>query len=344
MTFIIKMGCLIHCNKTAVIYLSETRENQTRILELESRISKVNGKIDPDYEYSNISILFSEIHQSNENLSKMSKLFPKFTSEMNQISSKPTIVAKDYITTKIKATNHLKKICNAFTLLVSKLKKHDLANGIILNSTIESFESIISQGNFEKLVNDISFIKEKQIILSSYRGGELQSLIKRIEEQCELSRWLETIQAKIEAEQYIENLESIYIDSETVTDELMSLIERKNTIEKEFNETKSTVKEKDLKEKEPLKIKKLEIEDKTSELTKEIEKLLETLLEHDKNLNEIEKITLTIKEIQNKTQKQKEKIAKMKKDNETNLKIGKHSEKGRFALFCPCFALFVHRY
>ena len=217
----------------------------------------MNGSIADTEEPTDYLKVNEELDQSIENLNIFSKFFPenysyKFSIDENSSSMN----TKEYLTKRLKLTDDFKFLCHELSELVQKIKDLDAYKGRIITSTIESLIIIIEQGGFNLLSTELEEIKGRHIELSSYRGGTLQELLERIEQKCGISKELEIIQAKIEAEQYIENLDSIPVDSQEFIEELLDTIEKRdnlenfcNLLEKENQEKKENEVDPILKEK-----------------------------------------------------------------------------------------------
>lgn len=319
------MGCFCSANKVAMMTLSQSLKlNNEKIAELQKKLNSLYGKIETTDSFCDTFQILEEQNQSLDNVLQVSKMLPQHiykVSENQRVSE-----VKDYVFQRLERTDFLQKLCKELENLMHRLKEIDLKKSQNINSTIESFEAIIVEESFQLLSGDLESIKRKQIEISSDRGGELQELIERIEQRTNISKELETIQAKIEKQQYIVGLESIPADSQETTDELISLIDKRDHIEKLISllQTELEVKEK---EAEPMRVQKLEIQEKISGTEKEIEDLKVLHKQETDQAKEVEKAKKIIAEANAAIEELKERTADASKEKADLTQILEKSEK-----------------
>lgn len=248
------MGCCFSSKAKAELLIRDLKHETDMLHCAESELISFNGNIRDVQKPEDMKKLEIEYDLSLSNLKKISSLFPNLVLALDK--SLPKIefclpIARVYTENKLKISELLKKLIIELDFLTKKLKSIESHKNHINNSTIETLELLLTQESFTSLKSELQEVKLKQIELSSYRGGSLHSLLCRIESRCKISKELELIQAKIESEQYLQNLENIVCDSEDLNEELAELVDKKKNNEEMCRVLQEKMQEKHKNEVEP---------------------------------------------------------------------------------------------
>ena len=300
------MGCLCSTRLRDEL-LVKLQENRQKINELEEYTTLLNGSIKSTDQFSDASLIKQEKKASLEIIMQASEMFSHFSYKEPRSDN---FTPQDYITHRLNKTEFLKKVCKELASLVAKLADIDVKNSRVINSTIESFDEIIFQGKYEQLSPHLELLKTQQIALSSNRGGELEKLIERIGQRCTINKEMEIIQAKIEAQQYLEYLDGIVIDSEEFTEELIVLSDKKANTEKVLSTLQAKIDEKQ-QESDRIRNIKIQSEENKKELEDQIKVLKLAQQKLNEDILEAGHLTNSIKEIEDLIGKLKEEIGEL---------------------------------
>ena len=228
------MGCCFASRSKAETLIMELKQKKEEIYEFELKLSLYDGNIREMQKPSDMNALESEHHLSLQNLARASSLFPSINLNIEaNISSIDWVypIAKPYIISKLKITELESKIIKQLENLGNRLKHIESHKNHVNNSTIETMTRIIQQAELADLKLELDEIKKQQIELSSFQGGSLHDLLRRIEQRCSISKQLEIIQSKIESAQYLQDIDNIVSNAEDMNEELAELVDKMKNIE-----------------------------------------------------------------------------------------------------------------
>jgi hypothetical protein len=323
----INMGCLCSLKSTAVELIVQIEQNNLKIQEIHAESNELDGKINLDENFPDTQALILEKNKGIQNLMKLFKLFPDTINEKEPLTDEDTISAKDFISNRLKISDRMQRICQDFPDMMATLKKIDTKKIHTLGCTIESLEYISTVKNFLDLKPSLNEVRERQIILCSYRGGEIVSLLKRIQESCIAAKKLEIIQAKIEREDNSAYLNNVPEDNLQLGKDIMDLIDKKQNHEKIFKSLEDQHKEKIDKLLGPLNQDKLLIEQEINAIKASIKDLKALKKSQEDKELEIVSIYSNIDQIDTQINSLKLKIPELSKEKEAYLDLNKLSNK-----------------
>lgn len=243
------MGCVVG-KSTVETVLSELSENRSKIADYKRSLAKPENS-EMLTELVQMPELSEEIQKSLGNFLCLAKHFPSENQHSEEIHKKLSTFSsrnsndQAYIVLKLQESDLEKKICDNFIDQMEKLKKLDREMGQKITSKAVSIEKIIAQGNLKNLAADLENVKEKQITLSSFRGGSFEETAIRVNERFELDRELEVIQTKLEAQQYLDMLASTEGDCKELYQEITDLRNEKNDLERAWDMVRINTKSND---------------------------------------------------------------------------------------------------
>lgn len=324
------MGCFFSSKTKADALSKIIEEKYAKVVELESTLSSYDGQIKESEYCSNISKLNEEYVKSLKNFYELMLMFPKLTFNPQQQEVQLDFAAfsiRNYMYNRLKITDLLKHAMKAMENVVKKLKDINLNKSNTINSTIESLERLINQAQFEGISKELEDIKNLQIELSSYRGGTLEELLKRIEEQCYLSKQLETIQSKIESAQYCQNLDNIVADSDEITEQIATLMDKKDSIERICDTMSSGFQEKLKIQLEPLYVKVKGLEDALDKIINSIAEIQNFQAKQEENKEQIAQAKQEIKILDENLAALKQKVAELCKEKDLYSQLSRMANK-----------------
>ena len=127
---------------------------------------------------------------------------------------------------------------------------------------------------------DLQSIKEKQILLSSFRGGGFEDIIMRVNIRYELDKDLEIIQTKLEEKQYSDSLQKIEDESKELYSKIRELKNTKNDLERAWDMVRLNTKSND-EEIASLKVQNAELQPVVDQAETEVVPLREEKIEMD---------------------------------------------------------------
>lgn len=260
------MGCCLSSKGKAELLIRQLKQETDVLRCVKDELIELDGNIRDVQKPEDMKKLELEYNQSISNVKRIAALFPHsyITLDQSLLDLEFSLpIARNYISNKLKISEVLKNLIIELDNVSKELKSIDANKNHISNSTIEALELLIKQESFTNLVSELQKVKQDQIELSNFRGGSLHNLLRRIESRCKISKCLETIQGKVESEQYIQNIENIVSNSEDLNEELADLVDKKKNNEELVLALRAKLQEKYKNEAEP-------IENKLAELEKKI--------------------------------------------------------------------------
>lgn len=296
------MGCVVS-KGTAETVLGQVTQKKQRVNELESMLSR---PVSIEMKYistkpTDIDIT-QELRMSVHNFKTLSSHFPVDSDKCNSIIAK--LIASvdnfasdhEYVTLKLEESDYEKKIVEHFVSLVDNIKELDKDLSQQINNKSQSLEKILTTGQQISLLADLNKIKAQQIQMSSFRGGNFDSIAMRIATRLELDKDLEIIQTKLEAKQHFDSLNMDDTESQELKNEITLLRNQKNDLERAWDmvriNTKSKAAEIAQLHEEVEKIKPVhdDIEEKVLEMRERKE-------DFDVSMNNIKELNILIAEI-----------------------------------------------
>ena len=279
------MGCIV-CSGSVETLKSELSEQKSKLKECSLMLAKPESNDRSSIELLKLSsFVNSELKTSLSNLKFFMKYFP--IDDANEDLPKKIAEFKcnlqsdqDYLAIRLEESDIEKNVCYSFGDLIEKLKKQDIIKGQNINSKATSIEKIIIQGQHDNLMPDLQSIKEKQILLSSFRGGGFEDIIMRVNIRYELDKDLEIIQTKLEEKQYSDSLQKIEDESKELYSKIRELKNTKNDLERAWDMVRLNTKSND-EEIASLKVQNAELQPVVDQAETEVVPLREEKIEMD---------------------------------------------------------------
>ncbi|OMJ80965.1 hypothetical protein SteCoe_18673 [Stentor coeruleus] len=244
------MGCVVS-RGTAETVLGQLSQKKQRINELESMLSK---PVSIEMKYLNKTSddidLTQELRMSVYNFKTLSSNFPVDSTKCNSIIAKLTASINnftsdhEYVTLKLEESDYEKKIVEHFVNLVDTMKELDKDLAQKINNKSQSLGKILTTGQHTALLADLDKIKAQQIQMSSFRGGNFDSIAMRITTRLDLDKDLEVIQTKLEAKQHFDSLNMEDTESQELKNEITLLRNQKNDLERAWDMVRINTKSK----------------------------------------------------------------------------------------------------
>ena len=296
------MGCIVG-RGTAEILLSELSSNKNKIKEIESFLAKPSPEEQQSVELVNLPNLLDELQLSFENYQCLAKYFPLDQESHTSLSTRHSefksrnSTDKAYIVLKLQESDCNKRICESFVSLMEKLKKIDKSFGQKISSKSLSTETILNQGSLMQLIGELQQIKEKQIHLSSYRGGNFEEITLRVNKRFQLDKDIEVIQTKLEAQQYLDILAMSEDDCKELNQEITDLRNTKNDLERAWDMVRINTKSND---KEIAELKEIheELQPRVDVIEEEVLGLRETKADFETKMEEILRLQAEINDLE----------------------------------------------